>query len=38
MAGLSISPVTDGVVVAELDRGPDNLWTQSSTRARTRLK
>ena len=27
MAGLSISPVADGVVVAELDRGPDNLWT-----------
>jgi enoyl-CoA hydratase/carnithine racemase len=27
MAGLTISPVTDGVVVVELDRGPENLWT-----------
>ncbi|WP_448609787.1 enoyl-CoA hydratase/isomerase family protein [Geodermatophilus sp. URMC 60] len=32
MAGLSISPVTDGVVVAELDRGPDNLWTLADLR------
>ena len=27
MAGFTISPVSDGVVVAELDRGPENLWT-----------
>ena len=26
MAGFTISPVSDGVVVAELDRGPENLW------------
>lgn len=32
MAGLSISPVTDGVVVAELDRGPENLWTLADLR------
>jgi methylglutaconyl-CoA hydratase len=32
MAGLSISAVTDGVVVAELDRGPDNLWTLADLR------
>ena len=32
MAGLSISPVTDGVLVAELDRGPDNLWTLADLR------
>ena len=32
MAGLSISPVTDGVVVVELDRGPDNLWTLADLR------
>jgi methylglutaconyl-CoA hydratase len=32
MAGLSISPVTDGVVVAELDRGPDNLWSLADLR------
>jgi enoyl-CoA hydratase/carnithine racemase len=32
MAGLSISPVADGVVVAELDRGPDNLWTLADLR------
>jgi methylglutaconyl-CoA hydratase len=32
MAGFSISPVTDGVVVAELDRGPDNLWTLADLR------
>ncbi|MET0765070.1 MAG: enoyl-CoA hydratase/isomerase family protein [Blastococcus sp.] len=32
MAGLSISPVTDGVIVAELDRGPDNLWTLADLR------
>jgi len=27
MPGLTISAPVDGVVVAELDRGPDNLWT-----------
>ena len=32
MAGLGISPVTDGVVVAELDRGPDNLWSLADLR------
>jgi methylglutaconyl-CoA hydratase len=32
MTGFSISPVTDGVVVAELDRGPDNLWTLADLR------
>ena len=32
MAGLSISHVADGVVVAELDRGPDNLWTLADLR------
>jgi methylglutaconyl-CoA hydratase len=32
MAGLSISPVADGVIVAELDRGPDNLWTLADLR------
>ncbi len=32
MAGLRITPVTDGVVVAELDRGPDNLWTLADLR------
>jgi enoyl-CoA hydratase/carnithine racemase len=32
MAGFSISPVTDGVVVAELDRGPDNLWALADLR------
>ena len=32
MAGLSISPVTDGVLVAEMDRGPDNLWTLADLR------
>ena len=32
MAGLSISPVTDGVVVAELDRDPDNLWSLADLR------
>jgi methylglutaconyl-CoA hydratase len=32
MAGFTISPVTDGVVVAELDRGPDNLWTLADLR------
>jgi enoyl-CoA hydratase/carnithine racemase len=37
MAGLSISPVTDGVVVAELDRGPDNLWTLADLRELTAL-
>lgn len=32
MAGFTISPVTDGVVVAELDRGPENLWTLGDLR------
>jgi enoyl-CoA hydratase/carnithine racemase len=32
MAGFTISPVTDGVVVAELDRGPENLWTLADLR------
>ncbi len=32
MAGLRITPVTDGLVVAELDRGPDNLWTLADLR------
>jgi methylglutaconyl-CoA hydratase len=32
MSGFTISPVTDGVVVAELDRGPDNLWTLADLR------
>jgi methylglutaconyl-CoA hydratase len=32
MAGLTISPVTDGVIVVELDRGPDNLWTLADLR------
>lgn len=32
MAGFSISPVTDGVAVAELDRGPENLFTLSDLR------
>ena len=33
MAGLSSPPVTDGVVVAELDRRPDNLWTLADLRS-----
>lgn len=37
MAGFTISPVTDGVVVAELDRGPENLWTLADLRALTAL-
>jgi enoyl-CoA hydratase/carnithine racemase len=37
MAGFSISPVTDGVVVAELDRGPENLWTLADLRELTAL-
>jgi enoyl-CoA hydratase/carnithine racemase len=37
MAGFSISPVTDGVVVAELDRGPENLFTLSDLRELTAL-
>ena len=37
MAGFSISPVTDGVVVAELDRGPENLWTLADLRKLTEL-
>jgi enoyl-CoA hydratase/carnithine racemase len=32
MTGLDISPVHDGIVVAELDRGPDNLWTLADLR------
>ncbi|MCV2488837.1 enoyl-CoA hydratase/isomerase family protein [Geodermatophilus sp. YIM 151500] len=32
MAGFGISPVTDGVAVAELDRGPENLWTLADLR------
>ncbi|MGY1705130.1 enoyl-CoA hydratase/isomerase family protein [Geodermatophilus sp. SYSU D00697] len=36
MAGLSISPVTDGVVVAEVDR-PDGLWALADVRALTTL-
>ena len=32
MPGLTISPVADGVVVAEQDRGPDNLWTLADLR------
>ncbi len=32
MSGFTISPVTDGVVVAELDRGPENLWTLADLR------
>ena len=35
MAGFTISPVTDGVIVAELDRGPDNLWTLADLRELT---
>ena len=37
MAGLSISPVIDGVVVAELDRGPENLFTLADLRELTGL-
>ena len=37
MAGFTISPVTDGVVVAELDRGPENLWTLGDLRELTAL-
>ncbi|MGY1692573.1 enoyl-CoA hydratase/isomerase family protein [Geodermatophilus sp. SYSU D01105] len=36
MTGLSISPVTDGVVVAEVDR-PDGLWALADVRALTTL-
>jgi methylglutaconyl-CoA hydratase len=32
MAGLEISPLTDGVVVATLDRPPANLWTVGTCR------
>lgn len=35
MAGFSISPVTDGVAVAELDRGPENLFTLADLRQLT---
>jgi len=37
MAGFTISPVSDGVVVAELDRGPENLWTLADLRELTAL-
>jgi methylglutaconyl-CoA hydratase len=37
MAGFTISPVSDGVVVAELDRGPENLWTLGDLRELTAL-
>jgi enoyl-CoA hydratase/carnithine racemase len=37
MAGFTISPVSDGVVVAELDRGPENLWTLGDLRELTTL-
>jgi methylglutaconyl-CoA hydratase len=37
MAGFTISPVSDGVVVAELDRGPENLWTLDDLRELTAL-
>jgi len=37
MAGFTISPVTDGVVVAELDRGPENLFTLVDLRELTAL-
>jgi len=32
MPGLTISPPADGVVVVELDRGPENLWTLADLR------
>jgi methylglutaconyl-CoA hydratase len=32
MPGMTISPVTDGVLVVELDRGPENLWTLADLR------
>lgn len=32
MAALTLSPVTDGVVVAELDSGPENLWALADLR------
>jgi len=32
MSGLTISPSADGVVVVELDRGPENLWTLADLR------
>ena len=35
MAGFSISPVKDGVAVAELDRGPENLFTLADLRELT---
>ena len=35
MAGFGISQVSDGVVVAELDRGPDNLFTLADLRGLT---
>jgi enoyl-CoA hydratase/carnithine racemase len=37
MAGFTISAVSDGVVVAELDRGPENLWTLDDLRELTAL-
>ena len=35
MAGFSISPVKDGVAAAELDRGPENLFTLADLRELT---
>lgn len=35
MSGFTISPVVDGVVVAELDRGPENLFTLADLRELT---
>ncbi|MGY1602917.1 enoyl-CoA hydratase/isomerase family protein [Geodermatophilus sp. SYSU D00815] len=35
MAGFTISPVRDGVAVAELDRGPENLFTLADLRELT---
>jgi enoyl-CoA hydratase/carnithine racemase len=35
MPGFTISPVTDGVVVAELDRGPENLFALADLRELT---
>ena len=37
MAGFTVSPVVDGVVVAELDRGPENLWPLADLRQLTGL-
>jgi methylglutaconyl-CoA hydratase len=32
MPGMTVAPVTDGVLVVELDRGPENLWTLADLR------